>query len=173
MTFTFSNLYFFVCVYVVNFSPDQINKCMVNSPRWPIAFVCTVFPLVARLLQSLKRYYDCGSMSHLINVRPLRFRLKTPYLISASTYFNRQGNMGVALSVIYSTSCGDSIVSSSCPFPLQTDGKAHALFADSEYRTMFVLWCLFAVCYSLYALLWVRFISRSLNLGVMQTISLF
>lgn len=81
--------------------------------------------------------------------------------------------MGVALSVIYSTSCGDTIVSAAYSFPLLRDGKNHTPFADSEYGTTFVLWCLFNVCYSLYALSWVRPISRSLNLGVVQTISLF
>lgn len=67
MTFTLSNLYYVVCAYVVNFSPDQIDECALTTSRWPIAFFCTVFPLVARLLQSLKRYYDSATTSHLIN----------------------------------------------------------------------------------------------------------
>ena len=113
MTFTLSNLYFFVCIYVINFSPDQTNaQCMLTSPRWPIAYVCTVSPLVARLLQSLKRYCDSKSTSHLINVRPLRSRLKETQCLDCLPFCNRQGNMGVELSVICSTSCGDTTVSS-------------------------------------------------------------
>jgi hypothetical protein len=112
MTFTLSNLYFFVCIYVVNFSPDQTDKCTLNSPKWPIAFLCTVFPLAARLLQSLKRYYDSRSMSHVINAGKYGSGI-----ISYLFYFLWRHN-------------------------------------NSEYGTIFVLWCLFSVCYSLYALLW-------------------
>lgn len=112
MTFTLSNLYFFVCVYAIDFSPDQTNKCGLDSPRWPIAFVCTVSPLVARLLQSLKRYYDSRSKPHLIN---------------AGKY-------------------GSGIISYLFYFLWR--------YNNSEYGTIFVVWCTFSMCYSLYALLW-------------------
>jgi hypothetical protein len=166
MTFTLSNLYFFVCIYVVNFSPDQTDKCTLNSPKWPIAFLCTVFPLAARLLQSLKRYYDSRSMSHVINVCPLRFSLKTHYVMTVSSFCNRQGNMGVALSVIYSTSCGDTIVS-----PLSTANGRENLQLTTPYlqtqnteQYLFCGACLASAIHYTPSFGCVSF-SRSLNLG--------
>ncbi|KAF9482764.1 EXS-domain-containing protein [Pholiota conissans] len=66
LVFTLSNIYFFVCVYVDNFSPNWEN-CSVTSKDWPFAFVGAALPLFIRLVQSIKRYNDSKLITHLIN----------------------------------------------------------------------------------------------------------
>lgn len=68
LIFTLSNLFFFVCTYVDNFSDDFKAKCSSSSKRWPIAFALAALPLVIRLVQSVKRFADSGLVTHLINV---------------------------------------------------------------------------------------------------------
>ncbi|KAF9568304.1 EXS-domain-containing protein [Agrocybe pediades] len=66
LTFTLSNLYFFVCVYADDFGQDWA-KCRVTSLSWPVYFVLGSLPLFIRLVQSIKRYADSKLITHLIN----------------------------------------------------------------------------------------------------------
>uniref|UniRef100_A0A8H7XW23 Uncharacterized protein n=1 Tax=Psilocybe cubensis TaxID=181762 RepID=A0A8H7XW23_PSICU len=66
LIFTLSNIYFFVCVYVNDFHPDW-RKCSVNSSTWPAYFALAALPLLIRLIQSVKRYWDSKLLTHLIN----------------------------------------------------------------------------------------------------------
>ncbi|KAF8966563.1 EXS-domain-containing protein, partial [Flammula alnicola] len=111
LVFTLSNIYFFVCVYVDNFS-DNWEKCSVTSDHWPIAFVLGSLPLFIRLVQSVKRYNDSKLITHLIN---------------GGKY-------------------GSGIISYLFFFMWRHHQTNHG--------SIFALWCLFAVCYSMYSLLW-------------------
>ncbi|GLB42048.1 putative EXS family protein [Lyophyllum shimeji] len=43
------------------------NLYLFGSPHWPAAFFLASLPLLVRLVQSVKRYYDSGLVTHLIN----------------------------------------------------------------------------------------------------------
>ncbi|KAF8068754.1 EXS-domain-containing protein [Lyophyllum atratum] len=67
LVFTLSNFYLFGCVYARGFDSDW-TKCGVSrSPQWAVSFVLASLPLFIRVVQSLKRYYDSGLVTHLIN----------------------------------------------------------------------------------------------------------
>ncbi|KAF8740038.1 hypothetical protein AX14_008953 [Amanita brunnescens Koide BX004] len=65
-TFTMSNVPVFVCAYSVGFS-NEWDKCGSTSRLWPLQCVAASLPLLARLIQSLRRYFESGQHSHLIN----------------------------------------------------------------------------------------------------------
>lgn len=66
-TFTMSNIPVFACAYSVRFN-DEWDKCGSGSPLWPIQCVAGCLPLLSRLIQSLRRYFESGQQSHLVNV---------------------------------------------------------------------------------------------------------
>lgn len=88
LVFPLSNLYFFGCIYVGGF-PDDWRRCSTNPPHWGIPLALAALPLLVRLIQSIKRWYDSRVITHLINVRrsPISF-----YSISSLTKI-RAGNM--------------------------------------------------------------------------------
>lgn len=71
-TFTMSNIPVFACVYSVGFN-DEWDKCGSTSPLWPVQCVAACLPLLARLIQSLRRYFESGLQSHLVNVGADRY----------------------------------------------------------------------------------------------------
>ncbi|KAG6840695.1 hypothetical protein C0991_004997 [Blastosporella zonata] len=67
LVFTLSNFYFFACVYARGFDEDWASCGVAGSRQWPVMFVLASLPLLFRLVQSVKRYYDSGMVTHLIN----------------------------------------------------------------------------------------------------------
>ncbi|OCB90034.1 EXS family protein/ERD1/XPR1/SYG1 family protein [Sanghuangporus baumii] len=65
LIFTLSNLYFVGCVYGERWE-DSFIKCSV-SIHWGVPFAVGILPLVARAVQSVKRYADSHLYTHLIN----------------------------------------------------------------------------------------------------------
>ena len=69
LVFTLSNLYFFSCSYIVGFDRDPWRRCAIPH-GWGIQFALASLPLLARLVQSVRRWVDSRLVTHLINVRP-------------------------------------------------------------------------------------------------------
>lgn len=44
------------------------QRCTASTPLWGVPFVLASLPLLARAVQSVKRYYDSRLFTHLINV---------------------------------------------------------------------------------------------------------
>lgn len=66
--FTLSNLYFTSCAYAYNFPSTVWEQCGTQSQvGWSMSFVLTMLPLLARMIQSVRRYYDSDLSIHLIN----------------------------------------------------------------------------------------------------------
>ncbi|EAU89280.2 EXS family protein/ERD1/XPR1/SYG1 family protein [Coprinopsis cinerea okayama7 len=66
LVFTLSNMYFFGCVYADGFTSEW-KKCSLESKYWPVAYILGTLPFIIRLVQSIKRYFDSGLATHLIN----------------------------------------------------------------------------------------------------------
>ncbi|TBU41712.1 EXS-domain-containing protein [Dichomitus squalens] len=67
LIFTLGNLYYVVCVYATGLDPEW-RRCTTNhGPKWGVPFLLASLPLLARLVQSVKRYVDSGLVTHLIN----------------------------------------------------------------------------------------------------------
>lgn len=67
LVFTLQNFFFIGCIYVDGFSPNWRHQCGLASKYWPAPFVLAILPFVLRLVQSVKRWYDSGLVTHLIN----------------------------------------------------------------------------------------------------------
>ncbi|KIM89689.1 hypothetical protein PILCRDRAFT_193808 [Piloderma croceum F 1598] len=68
LVFTLSNLYFTFCAYAHKFQPTVWETCGTQSQKgWLVAFVLAMLPLLARLIQSVRRYADSKLVTHLIN----------------------------------------------------------------------------------------------------------
>lgn len=61
-----SGIYFVGCSYAVGFHSDQFERCSKPAP-WGVPFLLGALPFVARLFQSLRRWWDSGLTTHLIN----------------------------------------------------------------------------------------------------------
>ena len=102
LVFTLSNLYFLACTYANNFHLDVWERCGTASRAgYVAAFAVGALPLLVRLVQSIRRYYDSGLVTHLINVSPHHWK-----------YFNTQpssraGNTLLGSCIIYFTIFGD------------------------------------------------------------------
>ena len=69
LAFTLSNLYFTFCAYRHDFQPTVWERCGTQSRTgWLVSFVLAMLPLLARLVQSVRRYADSKLITHLINV---------------------------------------------------------------------------------------------------------
>ena len=66
LVFTISNFYFLGCAYSGGFDAHWV-KCMTPA-RWGVPFVLASLPLLARLVQSIRRWADSKLVTHLINV---------------------------------------------------------------------------------------------------------
>lgn len=80
LVFTLSNLYFVACAYTRNFDSDW-EQCTRNR-IWGVPFVLAILPFVVRLVQSIKRWFDSGLGTHLINVGYLVFGHSTRLIVS-------------------------------------------------------------------------------------------
>ena len=71
LIFSLSNIYVLGCLYAGGFGygfHSSLQECGTNSRRWPIPFALASLPLLARLVQSVRRYFDSKLVMHLINV---------------------------------------------------------------------------------------------------------
>ncbi|THH32928.1 hypothetical protein EUX98_g1237 [Antrodiella citrinella] len=66
LIFTLSNLYFIPCAYAGGLDKDW-QRCTSKTPNWGVPFVLASLPLLARAVQSVKRYYDSRLPTHLVN----------------------------------------------------------------------------------------------------------
>jgi len=67
IAFSLSGIYFVGCSYVVGFHSDRFETCSQATP-WAVPFLLGALPLLARFLQSLRRWSDSNLVSsHLIN----------------------------------------------------------------------------------------------------------
>ncbi|VDB96026.1 unnamed protein product [Peniophora sp. CBMAI 1063] len=66
LIFPLSNLYFVGCSYAVGFENDPMAAC--SRPRaWGVPFLIGTLPLVARFVQSVRRWVDSRQLTHLMN----------------------------------------------------------------------------------------------------------
>ena len=95
LIFTLSNLYFIPCAYSHGDLAADWQRCSSKNPLWGIPFLLACLPLLARAVQSVKRWYDSRLPTHLINVRP-------PYiLITAVLMLHIQGGKYAAGMIYY------------------------------------------------------------------------
>ena len=66
LAFSLSGIYFVGCAYAVGFHSDQFQRCNKTSP-WGLPFLFGALPLLFRLFQSLRRWWDSNMITHLIN----------------------------------------------------------------------------------------------------------
>jgi hypothetical protein len=68
LVFSLSNIYFVICAYADDFSPNVWQQCgPERGAGWAIQFILAIIPLLLRLVQSLRRYADSNSTIHLKN----------------------------------------------------------------------------------------------------------
>ena len=68
LAFPLGNIYFVVCSYAQGFGSNPFHKCS-KPALWGVPFLFAALPLVARFGQSIRRWWDSGLVTHLINVR--------------------------------------------------------------------------------------------------------
>ena len=68
LNFSVTNLYFIGCVYYSGFGPDWNQQCGAKGSHLAVHVVLSVSPFFCRFAQSLRRWYDSRSTTHLINV---------------------------------------------------------------------------------------------------------
>jgi len=66
LIFTLSNLFFVACAYSKGLDVTW-QRCTSPNPNWAVPFVLAIIPLLARAIQSVKRYVDSKLATHLIN----------------------------------------------------------------------------------------------------------
>lgn len=145
------------CAYAHKFQPTVWETCGTQSQKgWVVAFVLAMLPLLARLIQSVRRYADSKLVTHLINVS----RHCLHDIIILSYYKN---------SLIIWFSGREVRLRHHLLFLLLSLAASWCVTISSEevyiYHTMklgvtdrggsFVLWCLFGAVYSIYACTWV------------------
>jgi hypothetical protein len=75
LAFPLGNIYFIACSYAGGFGTHSFQKCS-RPTLWGVPFFLGALPFLARFGQSIRRWWDSGSITHLINVRLLTpFRL--------------------------------------------------------------------------------------------------
>jgi len=70
LAFPLGNIYFVACSYARGFRSNPFHECS-KPALWGVPFLLATLPLVARFGQSIRRYWDSGLITHLINVRIL------------------------------------------------------------------------------------------------------
>ena len=70
LAFPLGNIYFVACSYARGFQSPSFQKCSKPS-LWAVPLLLSTLPLVARFGQSIRRWWDSGLITHLINVRLL------------------------------------------------------------------------------------------------------
>ena len=70
LTFPLGNIYFIACSYTRGFGSHPFQECS-KPTLWGVPFLLGILPFVARFGQSIRRWWDSGLTTHLINVRLL------------------------------------------------------------------------------------------------------
>ena len=70
LAFPLGNIYFIACSYAGGFGTHSFQKCS-RPTHWGVPFLLGTIPFFARFGQSIRRWWDSGSITHLINVRLL------------------------------------------------------------------------------------------------------
>ena len=68
LAFVLGNIYFIACSYAGGFGTHSFQKCS-KPAHWGVPFLLSTIPFFARFGQSIRRWWDSGSITHLINVR--------------------------------------------------------------------------------------------------------
>lgn len=147
LIFTLSNLYFVGCVYATGIDSNW-RRCTTNAgPRWGVAFLLASLPLLARLVQSIRRYVDSGLTTHLINVRECDIELP-----DNPESFHREASTAPASCSTYSTSCGELMVSTcrstsvpDCSLPFNHRGPSWPVLRG----VVCLRYKLFSLCWSM------------------------
>jgi hypothetical protein len=109
LAFLLGNIYFIACSYAGGFGTHSFQKCS-KPAHWGVPFLFGTIPFFARFGQSIRRWWDSGSITHLINVR-----LLSPFMDPTSlvfvTFIFRPENISRGLRFTFATSCGDIMVS--------------------------------------------------------------
>lgn len=113
LIFTLSNLYFIPCAYNGGLNTNW-QRCTAKTPIWGVPFVLASLPLLARAVQSVKRWYDSRLYTHLINVSQARVLFCKPLKL---TILYRVESMQRESSTTYATSSGGIKVRSKELFP--------------------------------------------------------
>ena len=151
LAFTLSGIYFVGCSYHVGFYSDPFERCTQATP-WGIPFLLGALPLMARFLQSLRRWSDANLNSH-----------EGSHLINASIFFTsevgefistlRLGNISWGSCITCFTMYGDITV---CISPRGSTIILNMVESKGSKRdTSFVFFCLFGTINSLYSSAWV------------------
>ena len=78
LAFPLGNIYFIACSYAGGFGTHSFQKCS-KPAHWGVPFLLGTIPFFARFGQSIRRWWDSGSITHLINVRlSLRLWIRQP-----------------------------------------------------------------------------------------------
>ena len=137
----------------------SLQRC--TSPRyWGVRYGISILPFVARLLQSIKRWFDSRLGTHLINVRMIGST--HPKWHSQS---DRLANTEPEYCTIFVTSSGDIKVSCTHKVSVTSDSEQNTLGGDRG--ASFAAWCIFGTIYALYASAWVRLCPRRARRGVL------
>lgn len=68
LNYSLTNLYFIGCFYHSGFGPDWNQQCGTKGTHLAPHIILSVSPFFCRFIQSLRRWYDSRSTTHLINV---------------------------------------------------------------------------------------------------------
>jgi hypothetical protein len=110
LAFPLSNIYFVSCSYARGFRSDPIQAC--SKPGvWVVPFLLAALPLVARFGQSIRRWWDSGLMTHLINVR--RSSVSDVERLKFGIFIFRAESILQESCIIFATICGDIMASNS------------------------------------------------------------
>lgn len=108
------------CVYAHDFGPTVWQRCGPETRMgWGTQFTLSMLPLLARLVQSVRRYVDSNLITHLINVSSLVDWVpnatggRKDGFVDSFPRAVREGNMELALFIISSTIFGVSTVRAS------------------------------------------------------------
>ncbi len=148
LTFSLKGIYFVGCSYVVGFHFDQYKTCSEPGP-WGLPFILGALPLIARFLQSIRRWWETCLIIHLINAS-LFFTSDIGELIDVVF---RVGNILSGFYLTCFTIYGNTTV---CISPRGSSIILNIIeLKGSNYDSNLVLFCFFGTISSLYALSWV------------------
>jgi len=66
LVFPLGNIYFIACSYAGGFGTHSFQKCS-KPTHWGVPFLLGAMPFFARFGQSIRRWWDSGTITHLIN----------------------------------------------------------------------------------------------------------
>ena len=79
LNFSLTGLFFVACFYSNGHDPSVDQICGSQGPQWAVHIVLAILPFLCRFIQSLRRWYDSGLTTHLVNVgdpRPVDIKIR-------------------------------------------------------------------------------------------------